>query len=83
MTRDHALAIIASYFLVAAIGWTYGYICRVWIERRARELDSREPVPMCDIIDLAEPAAPYDWAVRLDSGVGDPPGSWPAVITFR
>lgn len=60
MTPDRALAIVFSYLAVACVAWTYGYISRVWIERRTREGETL-------FVDLTEPAAPnrpaYDWAV--------------------
>lgn len=58
MTPDRALAIVLSYFLVASISWTYGYLCRVWIERRTSEGEAL----WAELhIDLA--GQPYDWQI--------------------
>lgn len=78
-----ATTIIATHLAVAAVAWVNGYLCRVWLERRHRELDHLwSDTVEFDIVDLIEPDPPYDWATRLDSGVADPPSSWPGVITY-
>lgn len=74
-------ALLVTHIAVACIAWANGYLYRVWLEHHSREHDQLRTNTV-DIIDLVEPAPPYDWAARLDSGVGDPPGSWPAVVTF-
>jgi hypothetical protein len=54
-------ALLAGHILVAAISWTMGWITGRLTERRYHDLDWCRPVPVCDLVDLVEPAAAYDW----------------------
>jgi hypothetical protein len=73
------VAIAASYTFVASVAWTYGYICRVWLERRTREVDDLDSEPHYDLIDLVD-RPPYDWQNEA-SGVADL-FEWPGGITI-
>jgi hypothetical protein len=77
-------ALLATHTAVAMAAWVHGWIVGRLLARRSQEIDELFETTSDDgdFLDLAEPAPPYDWATRLDSGVGDPPSSWPAVITF-
>lgn len=56
-------ALLAGHTLVASMAWATGYIAGRLSERRCHELlDWRQPVSVCDIIDLVGPPGPYDWA---------------------
>lgn len=85
MNLGRAFAVLlATHTAVAMVAWTHGWIVGRLLARRSHEIDELfDPTRGDgDFVDLAEPAPAYDWATRLDSGVGDPPGSWPAIITY-
>lgn len=62
ITPDRAVAVLWSYIAVAAIAWTYGYVCRVWIERRTREGEALFARPDIEV-DLRHIDDAYDWAI--------------------
>lgn len=56
------IALVASYVLVASLGWTNGYIVGRLLERRLRDELESWAAPLT-FVDLTEPAPAYDWAV--------------------
>lgn len=61
ITPDRALAIVLSYFAVACIAWTHGYLTRVLLERRATQGEALFATPP-RLIDLTS-GGPYDWQI--------------------
>lgn len=66
-------ALIVTHTAIGAMAWLNGWIAGRVFERRGRDQDWREPVPMCDLDDLAEPLPAYNWATT-DSGLTSPTG---------
>lgn len=73
-------ALLVSHGTVALVAWACGWVAGRLSGRRDADLGWRRPIPVCDLADLVEPEPAYDWAA-LNSGLADPPSSWPAVIT--
>lgn len=74
-----------THAAVACFAWINGYLARVHLERRNRELDLLfEASPDFDLVDLVD-VQPYDWAVD-DSGLSGPTEGvfeWPRGVIVR
>ena len=56
--------LVATYVLVASLGWLNGYVVGAYLERRVRlERDAWPALVPVSFIDLADGARPYDWVL--------------------